>query len=89
MRAEYTPLQSKVNKVDKNKFNVYCVATMSLIDKISINRKAKHRLRQILKMRKQGVSMEAIGLEFGISKQRVSHILKKEKGKLIAMKENK
>ena len=54
---------------------------MSLIYQVAISRQAKHRLRQILKMRKQGMSMEAIGLALNISKQRVSHILKKYKAR--------
>lgn len=52
---------------------------MSLIDYTAISRKAKHRLRLILKMRKQGKSMEEIGLALNISKQRVSQILTKAK----------
>lgn len=59
----------------------YIIFAMSLIDQISISRKAKHRLRQILKMRKHGMTMEAIGLELGISKQRVSQVLKPKEGK--------
>ncbi len=81
MRAYYAPLQSKVNKVDKNKFTLYSASTMSLIDRVAISRQAKHRLRQILKMRKQKMTMEDIGLALNISKQRVSHILKKANGK--------
>lgn len=54
---------------------------MSLIDQVAISRQAKHRLRQILKMRKQGISMEAIGLALNISKQRVSQVLQPRKGK--------
>jgi|688.fasta_scaffold1372074_2 DNA-directed RNA polymerase specialized sigma subunit len=54
---------------------------MSLIDRVAISRQAKHRLRQILKMRKQKMTMEDIGLALNISKQRVSHILKKANGK--------
>ena len=50
---------------------------MSLIDRTAISRAAKHRLKQILKMRKRGDTMESIGLQLGICKQRVSHILKK------------
>jgi len=54
---------------------------MSLIDQVAISRQAKHRLRQILKMRKQGMTMDAIGLALDISKQRVSHIIKKDKAR--------
>ncbi len=54
---------------------------MSLIDRVAISRQAKHRLRQILKMRKQKMTMDAIGLALNISKQRVSHIIKKDKAR--------
>lgn len=52
---------------------------MSLIDQVALSRQAKHRLRQIIKMRKQGMSMEAIGLALNISKQRVSQVLRGDK----------
>jgi transposase len=52
---------------------------MSLIDQVALSRQAKHRLRQIIKMRTQGMSMEDIGLALNISKQRVSQVLNRRK----------
>lgn len=48
---------------------------MSLINQAAISRAAKHRLKIILRMRKDGKSLDAIGRALEISKQRVSQIL--------------
>lgn len=52
---------------------------MALIDQTAISRAAKYRLKKIFTMLKKNPrpTLEMIGVELGISKQRVSQILKK------------
>ncbi len=50
---------------------------MSLVNQAAISRAAKHRLKIILRMRKDGKSMDEIGRTLEISKQRVCQILQR------------
>ena len=54
---------------------------MSLIDTVAISRAAKHRLKIILRLRQQGKTLEEIGHELSITRQRVSQILQREERK--------